>query len=893
MAVKFQPALTDSFPIKNSSGNHIPINKTVSEILAYGVANNFGDSFILIDGGRSWAGLCIKYFYHVDNVRDIYFATGDYLNQPNYYGVSSANATGGPSYAFLCNSNGDITSVSVGFNWQSKIVNNVSYLYQGGDISGYSSYGAIYVAGDYDNIYIDGNPLVSYTWSSVPAISGKNGILSLAMIKDEDIGDGSEVDDAPDSVLEAIPSAASTRVIGSQLLNGQTADYIYSGDVYKMTVSRTAGNLFDWLTLSFFLQPTTPGTYSAFYSYQAPIMDNEISNCYIGFIIDEENEVAALNTIVTHRDLTTDVRTVTYCVPGATMTEADMHLMWIWLRGRSQAGGDQFVDNDGDGGGDLVNRINNPIPTPGVPHASGYETGFMSQYMIGKYELRNLSRFLWSDSFLDNVKKFFEDPMQIIMGLSIMPVIPDVGDSRHIKAGGIDTGVSGAPLVNQFKRHPMGKVTVEKRLKSNDKLGGVYFDYSPYTEVAVYLPYCGEHSLDTNDVIGKTLQLDYTIDFVTGVCVAHITILDPDDSDAPAECHYNFSGQMGVQIPVSQADYSGIYRGILSAGITLGTAAATIASGGLTAPMATGGAMYLGFNPVKPSNAISLSSGTASRLANNVSNMHPVVQHTSGGGAVSGHVGSEYPYITISEPDVFQAENQPHYKGYPINATHKLGDMSGFVKIENIHFDGLTCTEVERDMISDFIKGGIIVAEGSSKPEPTVPTDEFGLVFLKNLSDPETVGKTFTDAHTITGKLLYEQDITHLRILVNGNYTAYNYCYVTAFDRFYFINKFEITTGGNMIVDMSVDALQSFKDEILNIEALIDSAEGPEEYRKMMMNNGYWYMKQKKNIVTQMFKDEHGNAMFFDKSLNGDERYILTIAGDSANESNDNSDNEE
>ena len=41
----------------------------------------------------------------------------------------------------------------------------------------------------------------------------------------------------------------------------------------------------------------------------------------------------------------------------------------------------------------------------------------------------------------------------------------------------------------------------------------------------------------------------------------------------------------------------------------------------------------------------------------------------------------------------------------------------------------------------------------------------------------------------------------------------------------------------------------------------------------------YWYMKQNKIIKTLTFKND-GSDQFFDRSQNGDERFILTIAGD-------------
>ena len=58
--------------------------------------------------------------------------------------------------------------------------------------------------------------IVNYHWSSVPAISGKNGILSLTTLKEESINDGSPVDDATASAFNNAPDSCSVGGIVSK-----------------------------------------------------------------------------------------------------------------------------------------------------------------------------------------------------------------------------------------------------------------------------------------------------------------------------------------------------------------------------------------------------------------------------------------------------------------------------------------------------------------------------------------------------------------------------------------------------------------------------------------------------------------------------------------------------
>ena len=717
-----------------------------------------------------------------------------------------------------------------------------------------------------------------YTWSSVPAISGKNGILSLAMINDADIGDGNPTTANSWAPIYRLSSSANLEDLASRLINNQEETIIYSGDNYYMKAVRehySGLGEFDYLTLKFYLLPGTGGVENQIYSYRVTVNTaNKLH--FLGFIIDEENEVAAVNIITRGQDPILGTKYTDYNEPGATISAEDMHLLYFWIKGSSLSPGedpdplDSFEDNEGDGGGDLIDRINNPVPTPGVPYLGAYDTGFMSQWVIGKEGLKQLSDFLWTSDFWENVGKFFNDPREIIMGLTISPVYPkNLSSSAEIKAGGITTGVNGLRLTKQFERYEMGSVKIDKRLNLVDsetmkdkKMGGIYFDYSPFTELKLYLPFCGEHTLDTSDCMGKTLSLAYTVDHISGICCAHLTI--KGDSD---ECHYNFTGQMGVNIPLSSEDYSGIFHALLSSGACIGGAIATIASGGMTAPMAVGAA----------ANAIS-----------NISNMGRDVQYTSGGGSISGSLASEYPYITIVEPDPFMATNQKHYTGYPCFETKKLKNMSGYTKISAIHLDGLSCTESEREIIRAQLSRGVIIQTGDELPTPSSGDELCKIMLLTNLSDVDTIGKKFYKSNgevayiEIKSDLVYNQNYTRVGLLINQFDASCNYVYIPSFGRCYYVDSVTVESGAMSRLDLVVDASESFWNELKECEALIESTQQVSK-AKLLVNNNTWYMRQKKNIKTLLFKDSAGNAQRFHRGTSsedpGDECFIITIAG--------------
>ena len=475
-----------------------------------------------------------------------------------------------------------------------------------------------------------------------------------------------------------------------------------------------------------------------------------------------------------------------------------------------------------------------------VPGKSAIDTGFTSMYEVSPGELQSLSRFLWSNNFVDNVSKFFSDPREIIIGVSIMPINPDVGSSKEIVAGGISTGISGLPLTSQYKLvDDFGSIYVKKSK-------GNFLDYPPYTKITAHLPYVGDHSLDVNDVMGKTLTLSYLFDFLSGACIACIKA-----DDKP---RYFFGGSCGTQVPTSSEDFSRTYSSILSAGATIGASLATIATGGLTAPLAI---------------------GAGSNMLANGMNMTPNVQYSSGSGGINGLLASQTAYLVVETPKEKVASGQGAFTGKPSFIKKKLENISGFVKCFKVHLDKFGGTETERNAAEQMLLDGVrIEKNGTAKPTyiPTSETDH-GLIFAKLQSDADVIGKTWTDENTIEGKLLFDVDILKPKFVIKGNVSVYNYVYIPDFDRFYYIDAIQAKTGDLMEISLSCDVLQSHADDILDNDAILERSES--NYNDYFNDAQYW-TKQDKDIAIVPFKTSAELECAFGR---GNNTFILTIAG--------------
>lgn len=191
MAWEFMLKPEDIVPVKTPFSNPSTVNVSVSTIIAHGINNNLGNAFMLIFDNPN--GCMIRYFNI--NGDTAYLATANYINDNDRIGIGEISNIQTINNGGVYCTNPWATPVTLGFgpvafNFSTKTVNNINYFTQGGYSMG--AYHAIYVPPTVTNIYIDGNPLVTYTWSSVPSISGKNGIL-LPMSTLNDINDGNEV----------------------------------------------------------------------------------------------------------------------------------------------------------------------------------------------------------------------------------------------------------------------------------------------------------------------------------------------------------------------------------------------------------------------------------------------------------------------------------------------------------------------------------------------------------------------------------------------------------------------------------------------------------------------------------------------------------------------------
>lgn len=675
-----------------------------------------------------------------------------------------------------------------------------------------------------------------HVWTCIQSVNGNLGLKDFSIVKDEYLSDDMNYIDNNNETIDRL----SQTTILDNLLVGIETDWFWAGELDRATITLTRNNnVFTYVFKFYMAFSTLP---FATWNVQDPSKPMGF-----GFMIDQDTESVVPFTIETVPN------TNNHFVRAVSTSNEDMHQYYLFFRGHidDEDPEDDPENTDTEDDGDDSPWQDIPIEGLTVPNASAVETGFTTMYEVSPTELKALSSFLWSDSFMDNVSKFFSDPKDIIVGLSISPVKPTTeANPSIIKAGRISTGVSGNKLTSQYKlTETLGRIYIKKAIKQR------FLNYPPYMRIVAHLPFVGEHVLDINDIMGKTISLKYIFDFLTGSCVAEISV--------DGNPRYFFGGASGVQIPTSEENFSRQYSSILSAGATLGGVMSTMATGGLTAPMAI---------------------GAASGTLQNLMSMSPQVEYSSGGGAINGLLSTQAAYITVEEPVPKRSFEQVKFLGRPCLQGFKLKDLHGFTKCMDVHLTDIKCTDDEKTKIYSALTNGVLIETGTETPTLTpVGQHNTCIQFMQNISEKNVIGKTWnTEADPTTGalaplviegSLIYEQSISSPKFVVQGDIRGYNYCYIPIFNRFYYVKDIQINGADVVTVPMEVDVLQSFKDEILECDAMIDRQEF--EYNTYYNDSNIW-CKQYKVVSTYPFVKSNGDALTFPRENN---TYILTIAG--------------
>lgn len=343
------------------------------------------------------------------------------------------------------------------------------------------------------------------------------------------------------------------------------------------------------------------------------------------------------------------------------------------------------TSGEGGGTGDF-DGTSDDIPIPDLPTLSATSANFITLFNPSLGELQNLANYMWSGFDLDSFRKLFANPMDCILGLSIVPVAVPDGGSKAVTVGNISTGITMNVAASQY-------VTVDCGTLNVNEYWGAYLDYDPYTKAEIYLPYIGTHPIAVDDIMNKSVHVVYHVDILSGACNAYV--------QCGGSVLYTFIGQCSASIPITGNDWTNVINGVLSIAGSIGS---MVATGGMTAPMQA--AQKIGTTAAKIGAGASIGTNLASTAVNS---FKPSVEKSGSVSGVGGMLAIQTPYLILTRPRQALPKRQNTYTGYPSFMTSKLSALTGYTEIEEIHLDGLSATESELNEIDALLRNGVIL----------------------------------------------------------------------------------------------------------------------------------------------------------------------------------------
>ena len=322
-----------------------------------------------------------------------------------------------------------------------------------------------------------------------------------------------------------------------------------------------------------------------------------------------------------------------------------------------------IAEGDGESDGDYTNPDDDiVIPNDPQPFTS---LGFLNtSYALTRARCKSFSNFIWTAGLFDNIKLMNQSPIENIVSCKIFPMT-FTGTDETMMLGNVETTTGARIDDTSTFLYDIGTVSVKPYYNS-------FLDYSPYTTLSIFLPFCGIHELDCKLLMGKSLNVKYAVDVVCGTCKALLYVEGVE--------LYSFDGQMGIDIPIASGTRAQVEKALISGAVSTVSSIATQ-------------------NPIGV--ATSLLNTATSSLHNQTSGSHS--------SATSAYETLQV-YLIYDRPVYQNIEGFSHAFGRFCGLTKNLGNLDGFtVCNENVELSGIVCSSEEKEELKSLLTGGVFL----------------------------------------------------------------------------------------------------------------------------------------------------------------------------------------
>lgn len=317
------------------------------------------------------------------------------------------------------------------------------------------------------------------------------------------------------------------------------------------------------------------------------------------------------------------------------------------------------------------------------------------------------------------------NPQDYIIGVYGIPfnvnyISPSAPDD-NIELGVITLPTAKGKLVDTDTSiiRQLGHITIPEKY-------GNFRDYEPYTQIEIYLPFCGTAKLDPAQVVGHDLYLEYYYDILTLSCTACIyrdnqTLIHTSNGSIGATLPFTASAMGSYQNSMKQTE-NAIKRNEMSIG--LGVASTVIGIAGVVGAPETGGAsLALAGAAIAGMGAAYKGVQSANELNYELAHKQPQIsQCSSPNGAVAQWIAKMVPVCFIKRAKMLPSYDQEIYAktiGNSCCINDTVGNRSGLIVCSSIDTTGISkeiSTDIyisptadEINMIKSAFSNGVIV----------------------------------------------------------------------------------------------------------------------------------------------------------------------------------------
>ena len=363
-----------------------------------------------------------------------------------------------------------------------------------------------------------------------------------------------------------------------------------------------------------------------------------------------------------------------------------------------------------------------PIPADPNTYNGSMSTGLVlsfptatTRYNIRTNDFITLTDKLWDAMALatpDNVSNYSLDtfltsnPIDTIVNIKWFPIAESmsIGGAVNVKLGKYDTGISAYGAQTNILKD-CGNVVVYPVSGH-----GVANWIDKLTKITLYLPFCGSLNLDPETYMGRSVNVEYAIDLITGSCSAYVSYIADNGQRVITDIA---SGTCGIDCPVTGIQHVTLDSQLYNATEQLKAMRVNNAISGLTSVMGLSDVANKGVSGIsdtlKTGGTIYNALHSESVAEYNLHHTQTPVKMIGTSSAMTGAMCELRPTIIFERPVIPPIDDDAyaHVCGYACCEPITIGNLSGYAEFASVDLSGFEATAEEKNMIANALMGGV------------------------------------------------------------------------------------------------------------------------------------------------------------------------------------------